>query len=108
MNELANSPFFWVALIGGLLVLYILPSLIGAIRRVEGLGWLIVVNLIPTGVGWLAAMVLAFMLPRREPVTCPPAYLLLPAGLRLPAGPRPALVIRLDCPGQDMPGQAEG
>ena len=53
------------------MVLYILPSLIGAIRKVEGLGWLIVVNLIPTGVGWLAAMVLAFMLPRREPVTCP-------------------------------------
>jgi hypothetical protein len=67
MNALANSPVFWVALIAGLLVLYILPSLIGAIRRVEGLGWLIVVNLIPTGIGWLAAMVLAIMLPRREP-----------------------------------------
>jgi hypothetical protein len=26
-----------------------------------------VVNLIPTGIGWLAAMVLAIMLPRREP-----------------------------------------
>ena len=37
---LANSPFFWVALIAGLLGLYILPSLIGVIRRVEGLGWL--------------------------------------------------------------------
>ena len=74
MNALANSPFFWVALIAGLLMLYILPSLIGLIRNVEGLGWLIVVNLIPTGVGWLAAMVLAFMLPRREPVTYPPAY----------------------------------
>jgi hypothetical protein len=67
MNALANSPVFWVALIAGLLVLYILPSLIGAVRQVEGLGWLIVVNLIPTGIGWLAAMVLAFMLPRREP-----------------------------------------
>lgn len=64
---LANSPVFWVALIAGLLVLYILPSLIGAIRRVEGLGWLIAVNLILTGVGWLAAMVLAIMLPRRAP-----------------------------------------
>jgi hypothetical protein len=75
MNALANSSVFWVALIAGLLVLYILPSLIGAIRRVEGLGWLIVVNLIPTGIGWLAAMVLAIMLPRREPpITHPPAY----------------------------------
>jgi Superinfection immunity protein len=66
MNALAHSPVFWVALIAGLLILYILPSLIGAIRKVEGLGWLVVINLIPTGVGWLAALVMAFMLPRRE------------------------------------------
>jgi hypothetical protein len=75
MNELADSPILWIPLIAGLLMLYILPSLIGAIRRVEGLGWLIVVNLIPTGIGWLAAMVLAIMLPRREPPTAyPPVY----------------------------------
>lgn len=75
MNALANNSVFWVALIAGLLVLYILPSLIGAIRRVDGLGWLIVVNLIPTGIGWLAALVLAIMLPRREPPTAyPPVY----------------------------------
>ncbi len=71
MDALAHSSVFWVALIAGLLVLYILPSLIGAIRKVEGLGWLVVVNLIPTGIGWLAAMVLACMLPRRQP---PPTY----------------------------------
>jgi len=75
MNELADSPILWIPLIAGLLVLYILPSLIGAIRKVEGLGWLIVVNLIPTGIGWLAAMVLAIMLPRREsPMAYPPVY----------------------------------
>jgi hypothetical protein len=72
VNILASSPGFWGVLIVGLLVLYILPSLIGVVRRVEGLGWLIVVNLIPTGVGWLAAMVLAFMLPRRDPQTAHP------------------------------------
>jgi hypothetical protein len=66
MNALAQNPFFWGALIAGLLVLYVLPSVIGAIRKVEGLGWVIVVNLIPTGIGWLAAMILAFALPRRE------------------------------------------
>ena len=87
MNALANSPVFWGALIAGLLVLYILPSLIGAIRKVEGLGWLIVVNLIPTGIGWLAAMVLAIMLPRREPADGVPAC-------PLHAGARPALVNR--------------
>jgi hypothetical protein len=69
MNALAQNPIFWGALIAGLLVLYVLPSVIGAIRKVEGLGWLIVINLIPTGIGWLAAMVMAFALPRREPVT---------------------------------------
>ena len=73
MNALAQSSVFWVALIAGLLVLYILPSLIGAIRKVEGLGWLVVINLLPTGVGWLAALVMAFMLPRRDPPLTYPA-----------------------------------
>ena len=66
MNALAQNSLFWGALIAGLLVLYVLPSVIGAIRKVEGLGWLIVINLIPTGIGWLAALVMAFALPRRE------------------------------------------
>jgi hypothetical protein len=77
MNALAQSPFFWVALIAGLLALYVLPSVIGAIRKVEGLGWLIVVNLIPTGIGWFAALVLAVGLPRRGPVTNQNAYFYL-------------------------------
>jgi hypothetical protein len=64
MNALAHSPVFWGALIAGLLVLYVLPSVVGAIRKADGLGWLIVINLIPTGIGWLAAMVMAFALPR--------------------------------------------
>lgn len=38
MNALAQNPLFWGALIAGLLVLYVLPSVIGAIRKVEGLG----------------------------------------------------------------------
>ena len=74
MNALAQNPFFWGALIAGLLVLYVLPSMIGAIRKIEGLGWLIVVNLIPTRIGWLAAMVLAFALPRRGPVAYQQVY----------------------------------
>jgi hypothetical protein len=71
MNALAHSYFFWIILIFGLLGLYILPSVIAAIRGVEGLGWIIVINLLPTGVGWLAALIAALMLPRREP-TAPP------------------------------------
>jgi hypothetical protein len=67
MNALAQSPLFWGGLIAGLVLLYILPTLIGIARKVEDLGLLIFINLLPTGVGWLAAMVMAFVLPRREP-----------------------------------------
>jgi hypothetical protein len=67
MNALANSYFFWIALILVLLGLYILPSVIAIIRGVEGLGWIIVINLLPTGVGWFAALIGALMLPRRLP-----------------------------------------
>ena len=64
---LANSPAFWLAIIGGLAVLYLLPILIGAIRHVEELGWIVFLTVLPTGVGWLAALVMAIMMPRREP-----------------------------------------
>jgi hypothetical protein len=71
MNALAHNYLFWIALILGLLGLYILPSVIAAIRGVEGLGWIIVINLLPTGVGWGAALIGALMLPRREPLEAP-------------------------------------
>ncbi len=57
MNALAQNPLFWGALIAGLLVVYLLPSLIGAIRHVEGLGWLVAFNVLIPGVGWLAGMI---------------------------------------------------
>lgn len=43
-------------------VIYLLPTLIGAIRRVENLPLVFVFNVIGglTGVGWLGAMILAF------------------------------------------------
>ena len=66
MNALAHSYIFWVMLIVGLFALYILPSVIAAIRGVEGLGWIIVINLLPTGVGWLAALIAAVALPHRS------------------------------------------
>ena len=71
MNTLAHSGVFWVGLIAGLVLIYFLPTMIGIIRTVEGLGLLIFLNVLPTGVGRFAAMVTAFMLPRREP---PPTY----------------------------------
>jgi hypothetical protein len=57
MNALAQNPLFWGGLITGLLVVYLLPSLIGAIRHVEGLGWLVAFNVLIPGIGWLAGTV---------------------------------------------------
>jgi hypothetical protein len=72
MGALANSYIFWIALILGLVALYALPSVIAAIRNVEGLGWVIVINLVPTGIGWPAALIAALVLPRREVQASPP------------------------------------
>jgi hypothetical protein len=86
MNTLAHSGIFWAGLIAGLVLLYFLPTMIGIIRKVESLGLLIFLNVLPTGVGWFAAMAMAFMLPRREPpltyIRCPypPQYQQAPRG----------------------------
>jgi hypothetical protein len=45
----------------------LLPILIGAIRRAEELWLIVFLTVTPTGVSWLAALVLAFAMPRREP-----------------------------------------
>jgi Superinfection immunity protein len=68
MQALANSLAFWLFAFLAIVVVYLLPTLIGMIRRVDRLALVFLVNLIgaPTGVGWLAAMILAFG-PRRVP-----------------------------------------
>jgi Superinfection immunity protein len=66
MPVLANSYAFWIFVFVALAVVYMLPTLIGMIRGVDRLALVFLVNLIgaPTGVGWFAAMILAFG-PRR-------------------------------------------
>ena len=68
MQGLANSYAFWIFVFVALVVVYLLPTLIGMIRGVDRLALVFLVNLIgaPTGVGWFAAMILAFG-PRRLP-----------------------------------------
>jgi len=68
MQALADSAVFWILLFGVLVILYLLPTLIGLIRGVDALALVFLVNLIgaPTGIGWAAAMILAFG-PRRLP-----------------------------------------
>jgi Superinfection immunity protein len=73
MQALANSAAFWVLLILVLCAAYLLPTIIGMIRRVDRLALVFLVNLIggTTGVGWLAALILAFG-PRRISPLPPP------------------------------------
>lgn len=68
MQDLANSYAFWIFVFVALVVLYLLPTLVGMIRGVDRLALVFLVNLIgaPTGIGWFAAMILAFG-PRRLP-----------------------------------------
>jgi hypothetical protein len=79
MQALANSLGFWLFVFLAIVVVYLLPTLIGMIRRVDRLALVFLVNLIgaPTGVGWLAAMILAFG-PRRVPD--PPSVTMYTAG----------------------------
>jgi ethanolamine transporter EutH len=77
MQALANSLAFWLLAFLAIVVVYLLPTLIGMIRRVDRLALVFLVNLIgvPTGVGWLAAMILAFgprRIPGPSPVPWPP------------------------------------
>lgn len=75
MQALANSSAFWTVLLMALSVLYLLPTMIAVIRGTEALALVILVNLIgaPIGIGWLAAMILAFG-PRRLPPAPPASY----------------------------------
>ena len=68
MQALTDNGAFWTALIFVGLVLYLLPTLIGLIRGVDGLALVFLVNLIGGAalIGWPAAMILAFG-PRRRP-----------------------------------------
>ena len=62
MQGLANSYAFWILLFLVLAVVYLLPTLIGLIRGVDRMALVFLVNLIgaPTGIGWVAAIILAF------------------------------------------------
>jgi hypothetical protein len=90
MQGLASSYAFWIFVFILLVVVYLLPTLIGVIRGVDRLALVFLVNLIgaPTGIGWVAALILAFG-PRR-----------LPPGRSLP----PPAGAMNDLPGAWMPG----
>ncbi len=77
MQGLASSYAFWIFVFMLLVVVYLLPTLIGIIRGVDRLALVFLVNLIgaPTGIGWVAALILAFgprRLPPERPLHRPP------------------------------------
>ena len=59
-----DNSLLWIGIFTALPVLFFLPTIVGAIRRVDGLSLVFLINL--TGVGWLGAMIIAFG-PRRLP-----------------------------------------
>jgi hypothetical protein len=67
MTTVVDSYAFWIALVLVIAAAYLLPSVIGALRGVEHLGLLIALNLLGglTCIGWPAAFIAAFMLPKR-------------------------------------------
>jgi hypothetical protein len=69
MGALAYSGVLWILAFLALTVVFMLPTLIGLIRRVDRLALVFLVNVIGglTGIGWLAAMILAFG-PCRRPI----------------------------------------
>jgi hypothetical protein len=69
MGALAYSGALWILAFLALAVVFMLPTLVGLIRRVDRLALVFLVNVVGglTGIGWLAAMILAFG-PRRRPV----------------------------------------
>jgi hypothetical protein len=60
----ANSPVFWAALIAGLAFLYVLPIVIGLIRHIDGIAFVVILNCFP--IAWPAALVAACVMPRKE------------------------------------------
>jgi Superinfection immunity protein len=93
MRGLENTYVFWIGLFVVLIVAYLLPTLIGIIRGVEQLALVFLVNLIgaPTGVGWVAALILAFgprRLPADLPLYPPPGATCDQAGRWMPARAR--------------------
>jgi len=62
---IANSPWFWGGLIVVLAAVYVTPTIVAVARRVESIAAVVILNCFP--VVWPAALILACLLPRKEP-----------------------------------------
>ena len=64
-DHFADSPVFWTGLLTALAALYILPTTIALIRHAEDIPLVVILNCFP--IAWPAALLLACMMPRKEP-----------------------------------------
>lgn len=69
MTAIQSSTFIWLAPIGLLVFLAVLPTLIAVIRDVDDLGYIVLVNVIccVTVIAWPIALFAAVRWPRRHP-----------------------------------------
>lgn len=81
-EQLAQSGLFWILLVLALAAVFVLPTVIALLREVEGLGWVILANLV--AVGWPAALLMACTLPSRPRQTIVPAPVFRPRDLARP------------------------
>jgi hypothetical protein len=65
VTALANSQLFWTGLLAALAALYSLPATIAVIRHAEDIALVVILNCFP--IAWPAALVIACMMPRKEP-----------------------------------------
>jgi len=61
----ANSPLFWTGLLAALAALYVMPTMIAVIRHVEDIPLVVILNSFP--IAWPASLLLACVMPRKEP-----------------------------------------
>ena len=85
-----HSTAFWVLMFTAAAVIFILPTVIGLIRRIERLEVVVLLNLaaLVTGLTWFGAIAMAFILPKRLPAS--PGYVIPPGAPLMGAGDRPA------------------
>jgi hypothetical protein len=70
VQSLADSGVLWILLIAGIVAVFFLPTIIGLIRGVDRLGFVVMLNVLGW-IGWPAALILALG-PRRTPPPPPP------------------------------------
>jgi hypothetical protein len=74
MTHLTSADLAWTAVILGAFAVFWVPVIIAAVRQVDRIGLVVLFTLLGLGTGgvmWFAALLAAFILPRRWPSVPP-------------------------------------